>query len=287
MSKLEEDVKAFTELEKIKEKRPGSFDIIGHIAILEFPKNLSLKEKKLIAKVVMSLNKHIKTVLEKLSERKGIYRIRKYRFLAGEKKFETIHKEYGCIFKLDPTKVYFSPRELTERQRIASQVKENEVVMVMFGGVAPYAIQIAKKQPKVKEVISIEINPIAVKYARENVKLNKVEDKVKIIEGDVREKCSEYFYKCDRVVMPLPLGAENFLDLAVKCLKKKGIIHFYNWGSEPNLFENAEKIIKEEMEKLNVKYKIINKRKVLPYAPRKWKVCIEIMVKKKEETKND
>jgi len=278
MSKLEKEVEVFTELEKLKDKRPSSFDVIGHIAIIEIPERLKRK-KKLIAKVIMSLNKHIKTVLEKASERKGIYRIRKYRFLAGEKNFETIHKEYGCIFKLDPTKVYFSPRELTERQRIASQVNENEVVMVMFAGVAPYAIQIAKKQPKVKEVIAIEINPIAVKYARENVVLNKVQDKVKVIEGDVRGKCKDFYGKCDRVVMPLPKGAEDFLDIAINCLKKEGHIHFYNWGAEPNIFENAEKIVKEKLGKMGIEYKIINKKKVLPYAPRKWKVCLDIYVK--------
>jgi tRNA (guanine37-N1)-methyltransferase len=279
MSKLKKEVEAFSELEKLKDERPSSFDIIGHIAIIEVPERLKRK-KKIIAKVIMELNKHIKTVLEKASERKGVYRIRKYRFLAGEKNFETIHKEYGCVFKLDPTKVYFSPRELTERQRIASQVKENEVVMVMFAGVGPYAIQIAKKQPKVKEVIAIEINPVAVKYAKENVLLNKVQDKVKVIEGDVREKCKDFYGKCDRVVMPLPKGAEDFLDIAVKCLKNKGYIHFYNWGTEPNIFENAEKIVQEKLGNLGVKYKIINKRKVLPYAPRKWKICLDIYVKK-------
>jgi len=284
MSRLKKEVEVFNEIEKIKDEKPNSFDIIGHIAIVEVPERLKRK-KKLIAKVIMDLNKHIKTVLEKASERKGIYRIRKYRFIAGERKFETIHKEYGCLFKLDPTKVYFSPRELTERQRIASQVKENETVMVMFAGVAPYAIQIAKKQPKVKEVIAIEINPVAAKYARENVVLNKVDDKVKIIEGDVREKCKEFYGKCDRIVMPLPKGAEDFLDIAVKCLKRKGYIHFYNWGNEPNIFENAEKIIKDELSKMNVKYKIINERKVLPYAPRKWKVCIDIFVKKLKDKK--
>ena len=284
MSRLKKEVEAFNEIEKIKDEKPNSFDIIGHIAIVEIPGILKRK-KKLIAKVIMDLNKHIKTVLEKASERKGIYRIRKYRFIAGERKFETIHKEYGCLFKLDPTKVYFSPRELTERQRIASQVKENETVMVMFAGVAPYAIQIEKKQPKVKEVIAIEINPVAAKYARENVVLNKVDDKVKIIEGDVREKCKEFYGKCDRIVMPLPKGAEDFLDIAVKCLKRKGYIHFYNWGNEPNIFENAEKIIKDELSKMNVKYKIINERKVLPYAPRKWKVCIDIFVKKLKDKK--
>jgi len=279
MSRLEKEVEVFSELERLKNERPSSFDLIGHIAIIEIPEKLK-KKKKLIAKIIMSLNKHIKTVLEKASERKGIYRIRKYRFLAGEKKFETIHKEYGCVFKLDPTKVYFSPRELTERQRIASQVKEDEVVMVMFAGVAPYAIQIAKRQPNVKEVIAIEINPIAVKYAKENVILNKVQDKVKVIEGDVREKCKDFYGKCDRVVMPLPKGAEDFLDIAINCLKKEGYVHFYNWGEEPNIFENAGKIVEEKLGKMGVKYKIVNKRKVLPYAPRKWKVCLDIYVKK-------
>jgi tRNA (guanine37-N1)-methyltransferase len=279
MGKLREEVKIFSEIEKIKEKRPSSFDVIGHIAIIEIPPNLKDK-KELVAQVIMSLNKHIKTVLEKVSERKGMFRVREYNFLAGEKNFETIHKEYGCIFKLDPTKVYFSPRELTERQRIASMVKEGETVMVMFAGIAPYAIQIAKKQPKVKEVIAIELNPDAVKYARENVILNKVEDKVKVIEGDVKEKCVEFYGKCDRVIMPLPLGGEEFLDVAVNCLKEKGFIHFYNWGKEPNIFENAEKIVKEKMEKINVKYEIVGKKKVLPYAPRKWKVCLDVYVEK-------
>ncbi len=282
MSKLEEEVEVFAQLEKLKNERPSSFDVIGHIAIVEVPERLK-KKKKLVAKVIMGLNRHIKTVLEKASERKGIYRTRNYKFLAGEKNFETLHKEYGCVFKLDPTKVYFSPRELTERQRIASQVKEGETVMVMFAGVAPYAIQIAKKQPKVKEVVAIEINPVAVKYARENVILNKVSDKVKIIEGDVREKCIDFYGKCDRVVMPLPMGGEDFLEIAVNCLKERGHIHFYNWGSEPNIFENAEKIVMEKLGKLGVKYKIINRRKVLPYAPRKWKVCLDIYVEKVEE----
>jgi tRNA (guanine37-N1)-methyltransferase len=285
MSKLKREVKIFSEMEKMKDKRPSSFDIVGHIAIVEIPEKLK-REKKLVAKVIMSLNKHIRTVLEKVSERKGVYRIREYKFLAGEKRFETLHKEYGCLFKLDPTKVYFSPRELTERQRIASQVKENEVVMVMFAGIAPYAIQIAKKQPRVKEVIAVELNPAAVKYARENVILNKVENKVKIIEGDVREKCKDFYGKCDRVVMPLPLGGENFLDVAVNCLRKKGYIHFYNWGVEPNIFENAEKIVKEKLAGMNIKYEIVNRKKVLPYAPRKWKVCLDIYVKKLKGRRN-
>jgi tRNA (guanine37-N1)-methyltransferase len=76
MSELKKEVEIFAEIEKMKDKRPSSFDVIGHIAIIEIPEKLKRK-KKLVAMVIMGLNKHIKTVLEKVSERKGIYRIRK------------------------------------------------------------------------------------------------------------------------------------------------------------------------------------------------------------------
>ena len=134
--------------------------------------------------------------MEKSSERKGIFRKREYRFLAGEKKYTTVHREYGLQFKVNPTEVYFSPRELTERQRIAAQVKPKETVMVMFSGVGPYGLAIAKKQPLVNQVICIEMNPKAAKYARENIRLNRLYGKVVHLTGDVKkksEKCLKGF----------------------------------------------------------------------------------------------
>jgi tRNA (guanine37-N1)-methyltransferase len=273
---LKKLLQAYLDIEKLK-LVPRGFDLIGHVAILEIPDELR-KEKKMIARALMEVNKNIQTVLEKSSGRKGKLRLREYKFLAGKKKYETVHKEYGAQFKLNPTKVYFSPRELTERQRIAEKVKPNEAVMVMFSGACPYPIAIAKRQPKVKTIIAVELNRIAHKYAVENVRINKLGDKIIPVLGDVRKKSEKWFGKCDRVVMPLPLGAEDFLDVAVKCLKRKGIIHFYNWGDEDDLFGNAEKLIKENMKKVKRKYKILEKRKVLPYSPKKWKVCIDFKV---------
>jgi tRNA (guanine37-N1)-methyltransferase len=272
---LKELLRAYMDIEKIK-LVPNSFDIIGHIAILEFPDELK-KEKILIAKVLLDVHKNIQTVLEKSSERTGIYRVREYKFLAGKKKFETVHKEFGCKFKLNPKKVYFSPREITERQRIADQVKPGEKVLVMFSGVGPFSIIIAKRQSKA-EVVGVEINKDAVKYAKENVILNRLSN-VKNYLGDVRKVCPKLKQKFNRIVMPLPLGAENFLDVAVKCLKKNGIIHFYNWGDEDRLFSNASKVLRKKMKGLNKKYRVIGKRRVLPYAPHKWKVCLDVLVK--------
>lgn len=275
---LEKEVESFVKLENLKKMVPHSYDVIGHVAIIEIPEGME-KYRFSIAKIVLQMNPHIKTVLEKGSERKGIYRIRRYRFLVGKRETETVHKEYGCIFKLDPTKVYFSPRELTERQRIAARVKPNEVVLVMFAGIGPYPIIIAKRQPKVKKIVAIEINPTAVKYMKENIRVNKLSDKIIPVEGDVREKCKAWYGKCDRVVMPLPLGAENFLDIAIRCLKKKGgVIHFYNWGEESKLFDNALKIVRRSVRNMKKKYRILGKRKVLPYKPRTYKICIDFKV---------
>lgn len=270
--------------DKVSEKElilvPRSFDIVGSkekaVAIVEIPEELESKER-VISEGIMQLNKNVKSVLKKVSERKGELRLREYKLVAGDTDTEVIHKEHGYILKFDPQKVYFSARESTERQRIAEQVKPNENVMVMFSGVAPFAIAIAKKQD-VNRIYAIELNKIAHEYSKENVRINKLSHKIVLIYGDVREKCKEYYESCDRVVMPLPLGSESFLDIAINCLKEEGIIHFYNWSSEKDLFSKVLKIIEENCKKLNKKIEILDKRKVLAYAPRKWKVCIDFKI---------
>ena len=265
----------------MKQKKISSYDIIGSrekaVAIVEIPDELKNKEKE-IAEEILKRHKNVKSVLKKISSRKGTFRTRKYEFLLGDKNTEVIHIEHGCKLKLDPQKVYFSSREGTERLRISGIVKPKEIVMVMFAGIGPYSIMIAKKQPKVKKIISIEINPIAVEYMKENIRLNRVGDKVIPLLGDVKEGCKEWFGKCDRVIMPLPQDAWNFFDIAYKCLKKKGgFIHLYTIEKENIVEDETKKTINTLKKKINrkIKFKI---RKVLPYSPRTNKYCIDLEI---------
>lgn len=259
-----------------------SFDLIGSrgktVAIVEIPSESS-KSKKSIADKIMETNKNVKSVIEKISKRKGKLRKRAYRLLAGDKNTEVLHKEFGYNLKLDPRKVYFSPRESTERQKIADQVKKNETVLTMFGGIGVMAVAIAKRQLEVNKIYSVELNSAAHKYALENVRINKLSHKIIPIRGDVKRVCKEFYKKCDRVMMPLPLEADKFLDVAVNCLKDGGIIHFYSVGSDYDLFSNALQTIDKKLKKLKRTYVVMNKRKVLPYAPRQSKICIDFMVK--------
>jgi tRNA (guanine37-N1)-methyltransferase len=259
-----------------KMKMPA-FDIIGDVAVVEIPEDGNEKE---IVRLIIEKHPHVMTILKKAGQREGEYRTRKLKRIYG-KETSIEYKEHGCRFRLDVVKTYFSPRETTERQRIAEQVKSKETVMVFFSGIGPFNIVIAKKKPDVDKVYGIESNPDAHKYAMENARINKVGHKFVPIMGDVKEAAKKYFGKCDRVVMPLPKEGYKYLPEALKCTRKGtgGTVHFYFYEHEDQLFKESVQLVKEAVKKMNKRVRILNKRKVLPYGPRVWKVCIEFRVR--------
>jgi tRNA (guanine37-N1)-methyltransferase len=170
-----------------------SYDIVGDIAIIKKP--LKYNEEEYVKKI-LEKHKFIRTILLQETDVSPPYRIPKYRILYGENKTETINIEYGLKFKVDVSRCYYSPRLSNERYRIAKQVKENEEVLVMFSGVNVYPIYIAKYS-KAKIIYSIELNPFAVKYGLENLKINKVNNVITFL-GDVRDISKYIGYLEDR-----------------------------------------------------------------------------------------
>ncbi len=255
---------------------PTSFDVVGDIMIFsDFPKEL-IKKEKLIGETILKNYHHIKTVLKKTKKYSGKFRTPKLKVIAGEKKKETIHKENNVLLKLDVEKVYFSPRMSSERKRVADLIKPNESILVMFSGSGVYCLVIAKNT-KCKEVYGIEINPRAHKYALENIKKNKLENKIKSFLGDVRRMMPKIDKKFDRILMPLPKGGEDFLDLALRHIKNKGIVHFYDFEHE-NEFYKAEEKAKKACIKLKKQFKILKTMKCGQYSPGFYRVCVDFEV---------
>src|SRR3989344_6375963 len=149
-----------------------SYDQIGNIALFN--------EKILKERAKSFLNNRIKTVVYKSKKYSGRLRTPKITILAGKKTKETIHKESGCLFKLNIEKCYFSVRSSNERLRIARQVKNNESVLVMFSGISSFPLVI-EKHSNPKEIYAIELNKECHKYAKENLILNKSK-KIKIFQ---------------------------------------------------------------------------------------------------------
>jgi len=259
------------------EKLVTSFDIVGDIAVIEIPRGLG-KRGKIIAEAIMKIHKNIKVVAKK-SPVEGRYRVRGLKVIAGDKRTETVHKESGCLMKLDAAKAYFSVRLSHERERIAAMVKDNEKVLILFAGVGPFALVIAKKVPTAT-VAGIELNPYAVKYFEENVKLNKLKN-CDAIKGDVRRVVPKKFVNwADRVLMPLPKSAENFLDTAILASRNNAVVHFYHFGKHENVFKDAEEKIMKAAKKSKCSAGLINSKIVRPYAPGIVQIVVDFKIKK-------
>ncbi len=82
---------------------PRAYDLIGDIAVLEIPEELS-EHSDLIGRVFHEVHKNFSTVLAKRGAISGTTRIREYQHLAGEIKTNTIHTEYGCRLAVDLSK---------------------------------------------------------------------------------------------------------------------------------------------------------------------------------------
>ena len=254
-----------------------AFDIIGTIAVLEPTRHLLLDEEALVAAALMEMHPNVETVCIKEGIVRTEYRVRPVKVIAGTNTTKTLHSEFDCSMWVDVAKAYFSPRYAPERWRVAQEVKTGEEVCVMFAGVGPYALLIARNMPTAR-VWAVEINPEAVELLKENIKLNKAEKIVVPVLGDVREELPKLGKKFDRIIMPLPKGAADFLDIAVEFLKPGGTIHFYQFLQEADFFNPAEELVKKAAERAERNAKIIHSGKCGKVAPGRFRIVVDAII---------
>lgn len=259
----------------------NSYDIVGNVAIIR-PAGPGKCDED-VGRTIMALHKDVKTVLAQMSAVGGEFRLRKLRFIAGEKKTKTVHKESGCLFNVDVEKCYFSPRLSYERNRIASMVEKGETVVNMFAGVGCFSIIIAK-HAKVDRVFSIDANPVAVEYMQKNIRMNRAYGKVIAIPGDAAKIIQEKLCGvADRVLMPLPEKALEYLPYALLALKESGgWIHYYDFihaakGEDP--VEKVENKVGQRLRTLGVVFEASFGRIVRKTGPNWYQVVLDIIVK--------
>jgi tRNA (guanine37-N1)-methyltransferase len=84
--------------------------------------------------------------------------------------------------------------------------------------------------------------------------------------------------KFDRVLMPLPKGGENFLDIALSKVKNNGVLHFYDFLHE-NDFGKSEERVREACSRNKRKCEILRFVKCGQYGPGKFRVCVDARIK--------
>ena len=263
-------------------------DIIGDIAILKFPRVSSVRSKKVYALKLLKENKHLRVILEKKNKVSGRLRISKTVFLAGENRKETLHRENGCSFYLDVDKTYFSPRLSNERkivsEDILKEIKKSKIkntkILVMFAGVAPLPIVLAKTLKKSgisAKVISSELNRNASLYAKKNVLANKLGDSIEVIQGDSKAACSSFArkkIKFDFILMPRPNLKDSFLGSAFSVSKKETLIYYHGFGVE----ERVRETILSDAKKAKKKISRLEVRKAGEIGVKKYRFNVKFRV---------
>ena len=263
----------------LKKKLPTSYDVVGDIALVKLKDEL-VDFKKEIGEAIISANKNIKTVCL-VKPVTGEFRTRNIEIIGGDKKTETCHREYGLSLYLDIKKTYFSPRLANERKRISKLVKQGEIIVDMFTGVAPFPIMIAKyANPKI--IFAIDKNKDAIYYAQKNITINRVLDKIELIQDDAKklvEILSKYSIKADRVIMNLPFSSYNFFETALKIIKNQATIHYYDIQHEDKIKERITQL-SSLAHNNNFKFVNYNIKKIKSYSPHEFYIGIDITAKK-------
>jgi len=256
-----------------------SFNVLGNLAVVNFNFKTKLKDKKEFAKEIMSKNNNIKTVVEKSGIFKGRLRKMQTNHLAGDKTKEVLYKENSCVFRFNIDDTYFSPRLSNERKEIAFEIKKDSEVLVMFAGVAPLPIVIAKSS-KAKKIYSNELNRLANKYAELNIEKNKFKSKVELIPGDIKkvaEKLKLQKKKFDVIAMPRPQLKDSFLQEAFMLSKKGTVVYYYDFCKQDEINLIIDKI-KDEAKKAKKKIKILKSKNAGEIAPYKIRCRVDFKV---------
>lgn len=247
---------------------PRSYDTIGDIIVMKIPEELE-DYKKQVGEAFIEAYPYIKTVLNQTGPIENEYRTRPLELVAGEDKKTTTYKEFDCTFKVDLEKAYFSPRLSNERGRIMELVEGGERILNMFAGIGTFSIIIARH--KKAEVYSVEKNPDAYDLMMKNTKMNKLKGEVIPVLEDAKNFIKEDYF--DRIIMPLPERASEFLETAIANTKNRGIIHYHDFCRE---FEEAE----EKLANMKLNYKIKDKKIIRSYGPGIYHIVMDLEVEK-------
>ncbi len=207
----------------------------------------------------------------KIDHIQGTKREPVYNILYGNET-ETIHKENGCLFKLDLSKVMWSKGNNNERLRIAKLVEDNEVVLDMFAGIGYFSIPIGVHS-NAKHIYSIEINPNSYFYLCENIKLNKL-DNITPILGDCMVHAPKY--KADRIVMGYVKTTHHYLNVAINSLNEGGILHYHE--TVPEKLMNTRPLERIISQAGNREVELLKLNKIKKYAPGVEHVVLDVKI---------
>ncbi|KAJ2079796.1 tRNA(m(1)G37)methyltransferase [Coemansia sp. RSA 988] len=183
---------------------PTSYEQIGHIAHMNL-RDEYLEYKSLIGQVILDKSTTVKTVVNKLDTIDNTFRNFKMEILAGEDNFIATVRENECVFRFDYSKVYWNSRLHSEHERLINMFGRGSSICDVMAGVGPFAIPAAKQGAL---VWANDLNPASFNALCENVRLNKVQARVRTFNKDgrdfIRKAFTEYYQVAKGGTLSIP-----------------------------------------------------------------------------------
>lgn len=254
----------------ILKRIPSAYDVIGDIAIINIPEDL-LEYGKLVGEAISRVSRNVRTVYAG-GYVSGEYRVRSLKHVYGDAVSKTVHREYGLRISVDVLRTYYNPSLAEEHRRLAELVSDGELVGDLFCGVGPFSLHIASLKNATS--YAVDFNPDAIRCLIESIEMNKKKLRGKVVPvlSDVRDflrVVSDGVF--DRIIMNLPLEALEYVSIVSSKLRVGGVLHVYLISYST---EEAKHLVSEAVDPSV--FSVIEVRKVLDYAPRKYVFRVDL-----------
>ncbi len=209
--------------QELKGLLPRSFDVIGDIVVIRLPPALDGVAAELGA-ALLSFVPGCRLVAQDRGVH-GSFRTRELSPIAGHGDWRTTHQENGLRFRVDPSRVYFSPRLAREHGQVATLSMDGEYVLDLFCGLGPFCLTILKRQPRTT-AHAVDNNPDAIALLEENARMLGVERRVLPILEDadsLLQRSGSY----DRVIANLPHEGYKYASPVANVVRPGGHLHIY------------------------------------------------------------
>jgi len=253
---------------------PDKWEKIGSVVTLRLPEELTPYQQTIGRAYATVLG--CSSTLHVVGGIAGIYREPCVEVIFGSKQTETIHRENGIRYRLDPQRIMFSSGNLAERKRMATVAKHDETVVDLFAGIGYFTLPMAV-YGKPKRIVACEINPVAYRYLCQNAVLNHVSDIVMPLLGDNR--CVAPKGGADRVVLGYLHGSEEYLPLAVACLRDTGgMLHYHQVVPVESIPDQPLSYVEAVAMRAGRSVELVDTQVVKSYAPGIDHVVLDVRV---------
>jgi tRNA wybutosine-synthesizing protein 2 len=188
---------------------------------------------------------------------------------------ETVHREDGLAYHLDPTEVMFSPGNESERRRMGQVEAQGEVVADLFAGIGYFTVPLAARAGA-RDVVAVDWNPDAVRYLDRNAAANGVADRVHPVRADSRRLGGEgWAHRAVLGLLPDPSGA---LPAVTEVLREGGVLHYHRTVDRAEAPTPAVDEVREAADAAGAEASLVGTRTVKSTGPGSVHVVVDARV---------